>query len=146
MKKIIFVFLVLLSFSTLASIKEDKLKGKWTSGCIQMQNGKNQGFVTEAYSFDKKEIKLTRTWYKSSKCSGKVSLIQNENGSFEVGKENTNNGFNPSGTYEVKFSMKDGEELGLLWAKEDYSIIRLSRGFGTQQNTMLSLTEYKKAR
>lgn len=122
-----------------------KLSGTWSSGCMQMQDGKNQGYVTEAYSFDQNKISLKRSWFKAQNCQGKAFLSQSEKGTFDVGRENTNNGFNPSGTHEVIYSIGQGSELGLLWVNDTFSELRLSRGFGSSQNTMLSLTIFKKA-
>jgi hypothetical protein len=140
-----------LEFTQTASIGSsfslDKLSGEWSSGCIQMQNGEQQGYVIEQYGFDQsKKITLTRTWFKNPQCKGNAFFTKTENGSFEIGQENTNNGFNPAGTYEAKFSMGNGTELGLLWVNKDFSEMRLSRGFGSFQNTMLALTQYKKSK
>jgi hypothetical protein len=134
------------SFGNPSSVNLDKLSGKWVSDCIQMQNGEHHGHVIETYSFDqKKKIQMKRSWFKDTKCTDKVFYSQTENGSFDFGKENTNNGFNPPGTYEVRYTLENGVELGLLWVNKEYSELRLSRGFGSSQNTMLALTQYKKS-
>ena len=112
--------------------------------CTQSQSGGKQGYMIETYSFAKAgSFKMERQWFKDLKCTIKTD-VEAESGTFTVGKENTNNGFNPAGTYEAQYKTEKGIELGLLWVDAGYAKLRLARGFGQSQNTMLGVFEYKK--
>ena len=144
MKKLISCLLMIISFSASAAVDLDKLAGSWDMFCTQSQTGGKQGYMIETYSFTKTgSYKLDRQWYKDANCKTKTDL-DSESGSFVVGKENTNGGFNPAGTYETQYKTEKGTELGLLWVDGNYSKLRLARGFGQSQNTMLGVFEYKK--
>lgn len=122
-----------------------KIAGIWISVCIQTQSDDRQGFMLERYTLkESKEIELKRAWFKDGTCKGKSFFSENEKGTFEVGKVNTNNGFNPPETREAVFEVKGKKDLGLIWINADYSQMRLSRGLGSSQNTLLSLTQYRK--
>jgi hypothetical protein len=145
MKKKLIIFTLFLTYShAFADIDLSKLSGSWAINCTQSQTTGKQGFVIETYTFTQTgSYQLTRQWYKDSNCKGKTEK-EIELGVFKIGKENTNNGFNPSGTYETEYKNKNGIELGLLWADEAYIKLRVAKGFGKTQNTMLGLFEYKK--
>ena len=145
MKKIISIISIILSLNVLSSISIEKLEGYWSSSCTQSQNSNgNQGYLVETYRFNKdRSYQLDRIWYSDSKCK-KIAKKEKESGNFTLGKENTNKGFNPVGTYETQFKHDNKLEQGLLWVSESYSKLRIAKGFGNSQNTMLGLFEYKK--
>jgi hypothetical protein len=145
--KAFIIGLGLVSFSALAQIDTAKLGGEWTSGCIQSQSKNDQGYVVEVYSFERPaKFQLKRTWFKEQYCIGDSFKSDSENGTFKIGKENTNNGFNPAGTFEVEFKSETATDKGLLWVNDSYQKLRISRGLGTQQNTMLGLFLYQHAK
>lgn len=126
-------------------ITTDDLRGTWSSPCIQTQNNSRQGYVVDRYTFsDGNTLSFTRRWFKKAGCQGK-SEPEGEQGSFSLGGENLNNGFNPPGTTEIKLRFSEKTELGLVWLSDDRSELRISRGFGSSQNTMLDLSRFKKS-
>ena len=138
------IFFSLLYFSQVFASVE--LSGDWKSSCSQAQMNGKQGFVTEVYSFKKTSaFELKREWFKQAGCSGEFFAVEEEQGSLKIGKENSNNGFNPQGTFEADFETTKGVDKGLIWISSDLSKLRLSRGFGgDMRNRMLGLFEYKK--
>lgn len=145
MKTILFIAVLFNMTLAQAEIDLKKLEGNWKLSCVQTQNSSKQGFVTETYSFDKTgSFKLEKAWFKMASCEGKAEAIDVESGSLTIGKENTNNGFNPAGTHEAQFKTSQGTEQGLLWVNESFTKLRLARGFGQSQNTMLGVFQYTK--
>lgn len=131
--------------SASAEMDFNKLAGRWSNQCTQTQNNRHQGYTVETYTFIKPNgFKLKRQWFKDPDCKGKLFQTETEAGSFQIGKENTNRGFNPTGTYETQYITGKALEKGLLWVNDDYTTLRLSRGFGDQQNTMLGILQYNK--
>jgi hypothetical protein len=144
MKKIILCFMMITSLSSLAAVDLDKLTGAWKLFCTQSQSGGKQGYMIETYTFTKTgSFQLDRQWFKDVKCTIKTQA-ESDSGSIVVGNENTNGGFNPAGTYETQYKTEKGIELGLLWVDSKYTKLRLARGFGQSQNTMLGVFEYTK--
>jgi hypothetical protein len=144
MKKLIISLVLLNSIPTFANVDLGKLAASWKMFCTQSQSSGKQGFMIETYTFTKTgSFQLDRQWFKDAGCKTKTE-IESESGSIEIGKENTNNGFNPVGTYEAQYKTEKGNELGLIWVDGSYSKLRLARGFGQFQNTMLGVFEYKK--
>lgn len=144
MKKLIIFLSLFTSLSSFAGIDLDKLAGPWKMFCTQSQSAGKQGYMIETYSFTKSgNFSLERQWFKDIKCTIKTET-DSESGNIVVGKENTNNGFNPAGTYETQYKTEKGIELGLLWVDSKYTKLRLARGFGQSQNTMLGVFEYTK--
>ena len=146
MKKIlIFTFLLFTSSPSFAGIDLNKLLGSWTMGCTQTQNSANkQGSLIETYVFKLNgNYQLSRQCYQDVNCK-ENSETETQSGNIVIGKLNTNNGFNPEGTYETEYKHDGIVELGLLWVDGNYSKLRVGKGFGKTQNTMLSLFEYKK--
>ena len=141
------IFFSILCFSqAFGAVELEKLSGDWKNSCAQAQMNSKQGFITEVYSFNKtSEFAMKREWFKEAGCIGEVFSVDEEQGSLKIGKENSNNGFNPQGTYDADFVTEKGMDKGLIWISGDYSKLRLSRGFGgAMRNTMLGLFEYKK--
>lgn len=141
------IFFSMLCFSqAFAAVELEKLSGDWKNLCSQAQMNGKQGFITEVYSFNESSaFAMKREWFKEAGCSGDVFAVDEEQGTLKIGKENTNNGFNPQGTYDADFDSAKGVDKGLIWISGDYSKLRLSRGFGgDMRNTMLGLFEYKK--
>ena len=146
MKTISALLLGLSITSAFAGVDTEKLAGKWKSSCSQMQIDDKQGHVVEVYAIKHPDtFEFERRWYKDAYCE-KLFSTQSEKGVFKVGKENTNNGFNPAGTYEVvyKSTARASSDKGLIWVDADYKKLRLSRGMGNVQNTMLSLFVFTK--
>jgi hypothetical protein len=145
MKNLIFTCLFLTSLHAYADIDTSKLAGSWKSSCTQQQesNGKS-GHMTETYTFSKSgNYDLLRQWYQDGACK-QATDKDKESGLILIGKENLNNGFNPAGTFETQFKSNNSNYLGLIWVDSMYENLRLSRGIGKSQNTMLGLFVYKK--
>ncbi|MBA2406023.1 MAG: hypothetical protein H0V66_14705, partial [Bdellovibrionales bacterium] len=129
--KIILIALALFSFSAVAQITPDKLAGEWATNCIKSQMLETQGYVIELYTFQKpNEFQFRQTWYKDANCKKNVFKNIVQKGTFTLGKENTNNGFNPAGTLEVEFVNKDVTDKGLVWMDKENNQLRISRGMG----------------
>lgn len=144
-KKIILPILCIFSFHSFADIDLEKLSGSWSMNCTQTQKDNGfQAYLIEVYTFKQSgNYRLTQQWYKDANCK---DLIKNETqiGTISISKENTNNGFNPAGTYETKYAHTNIVELGLLWVDKKYSKLRVGKGFGKSQNTLLGIFEYNK--
>jgi hypothetical protein len=123
-----------------------KLAGDWDLGCTQSQSDHKQGYMTESYTFEKSgKYTLVRKWFSDSECKDPTGSSEKEYGSIDVKMENTNNGFNPPNTFEVKYKPKSGSaDTGLLWVDQTYSKMRLARGTPKVPNNMLGLFKYSK--
>lgn len=136
--------MMITSLSSFAGIELDKLAASWKMFCTQSQTTGKQGYMIETYTFTKTgNFQLNRQWYKDVKCTIETE-VQSESGTILIGKENTNSGFSPEGTFETQYKTEKGIELGLLWVDAKYTKLRLARGFGQAQNTMLGVFEYSK--
>lgn len=146
MKYLISLFLLILSVATTyAASKEGNLQGKWQMKCTQSQIGDDKGFIVESYTFlVDGEFTRERLWFNDANCMKKYKKREVHTGTISIGKENLNNGFNPAGTYEAKYKQSASADLGLIWVNASKTKIRLSRGIGKTQNTMLGLFEYSR--
>jgi len=147
--KYFFLTLSVLTLNTaFAEIDFAKIEGSWSIKCTQSQVGGKQGHVTETYTFTPaKEYKFTRNWFKKSDCEGTPFEKDTEAGKVKIGKENTNNGFNPAETYEADFTIGETTDLGLMWVNSENTKLRITRGLGMgSRNTMLSLFEFTKSK
>jgi hypothetical protein len=138
--------LALLIFSfAYAATGSINLVGTWTSGCIQSNVNGHSGNVIETYSFAAdNHYSFERAYYRDGACTDSLSQSDSENGTITIGRGNTNQGFNPSGTVEVQYSNEISTDKGLAWVSADGSKLRVARGMGSVQNTMLGFFQYSK--
>ena len=147
MRALMLLLALSLSSSVFAKLDPKKLEGSWRTNCTQSQGNGKQGHMIETYTFEEaNQFELKRDWFKTAGCEGTPFHTDEEKGTIKIGKENTNNGFNPEGTYEVEYTHERGSDKGLLWLSSAGTKIRVSRGMGSNQNTMLSLFEYAKVK
>lgn len=147
MKKMLLLLLVIFSGSTFAQVDQKKLEGSWQTNCFQYQSNAEQGYAIETYTFSETvSYELKKEIYRDQDCSGVLIKTIEEKGMIKIGTENTNNGFNPSGTMNASYTTVEGKiDLGLIWISPDKSFIKLSRGLSDGiQNTMLGIFQYKK--
>ncbi len=133
----IFLILTIISSSLFA------IEGSYETSCIQTQMNQTQGNIIETYTFSNDSFKMIRRWFRTPSCTGDIFQTNIEEGTYIIGKENLNNGFNPKGTFDLDLSIKDSKSLGLIWISEDKTVLKISRGIGNMRNTMLGLFEYK---
>lgn len=143
--KTLFCLLALLTLSqTFAAPTLEKLNGQWALVCTQTQINGVQGHTLEAYTFNGSSYQFKRQWFKKAGCKDTPFKVDSEEGTLKLGKENTNNGFNPEGTFEIDYVSSQRTDQGVIWLNEAGTKMRTARGLGENRNTMLGILQYSK--
>ena len=143
MKKLLSL-VALLNLSVAFAASLDNLNGHWVLDCTQTQINGVSGHVLESYSFNSSSYQFKREWFKKTGCKGNAFKVDAEEGTIKLGKENTNSGFNPEGTFEIDFITSQVTNLGVIWLNDAGTKMRTTRGFPGDRSTMLGILQYSK--
>ncbi len=144
MKKLICLISLFALSQTYASSTLEKLNGQWALDCTQTQVNGVQGHTLETYTFNGSSYQFKRHWFKKAGCKDTAFKLDSEEGTIKLGKENTNNGFNPEGTFEIDFITSQKSEQGVIWLNGAGTKMRTARGFAESRNTLLGILQYSK--
>lgn len=144
MKTLIGLISIFSLSQTYAASTLEKLNGQWALDCTQTQINGLQGHTLETYTFNASSYQFKRQWFKKAGCKDTAFKVESEEGTIKIGKENTNNGFNPEGTLEIDFTTSQKSEQGVIWVNEAGSKMRTARGFAESRNTLLGILQYSK--
>jgi hypothetical protein len=143
MKKLLCLF-ALLNLSAAFAASLDNLNGQWVLDCTQTQINGVSGHVLESYTFNSSSYQFKREWFKKADCKGTAFKLDAEEGTIKLGKENTNNGFNPEGTFEIDYISSKGNDRGVIWLNDMGTKMRTARGLAENRNVMLGVFQYSK--
>lgn len=99
--------------------------------------------MIETYTFQNNNFTRTRDWFLDQKCT-KKTLTETETGEISISNNTSSNSFNPAKTYKATFKTNKGTDQGLIWQDEAHVKLRLSRGIGKSNSTLLGIFDYLK--
>lgn len=144
MKKLICLFSFFAISQTFAASTLEKLNGLWALDCTQSLINGVRGYALESYTFNGSSYQFKRQWFKKAGCTDTAFKVDSEDGTIKLGKENTNNGFNIEGTFEIDYISSKGVDRGVIWLNEAGTKMRTARGFAESRNTMLGVLQFSK--
>lgn len=144
MKILLALLSIIIIPQSFAASTLDNLNGQWALDCTQTQINGVSGHTLETYTFNSSSYQFKRQWFKKAGCKDTAFKVDTEDGTIKLGKENTNNGFNPEGTFEIDYISSKGTDQGVIWLNEAGTKMRTVRGLGASRNTLLGILQYSK--